>query len=193
MNMLKTITMLCTATALLIPPLTASAQQIDYGRSQITFTSRQMNVPVDAKFNKFTAQITFNPAQPETSKAAIEIDIGSFDIGNDEVNNDVQKKEWFDTKGFPKAIFVASSVRALGNGRYEARGPLTIKGKTSEITAPFTVKTEASGNSLFEGTFSIRRLQYNVGEGVWKHTDVVADEIQIRFKLQAGGKPPPKK
>lgn len=193
MNMLKIIALLCTVTTLVISPLTASGQQIDYSRSQITFTSRQMNVPVDAKFNKFTAQITFNSSRPEASKAAIEIDIGSFDIGNDEVNSDVQKKEWFDTKGFPKATFVASSVRALGNDRYEARGPLTIKGKTHEITAPFTVKTEASGSSLFEGTFNIRRLQHNIGEGVWKHTDVVADEVQIRFKLHVGGKPPLKK
>ena len=193
MNMLKIIALLCTVTTLVISPLTASGQQIAYSRSRITFTSRQMNVPVDANFNKFIAQITFNPAQPETSKATIEVDIGSFDIGNDEVNSDVQKKEWFDTKNFPKATFVASSVRALGDSRYEARGPLTLKGKTHEITAPFTVKTEASGSSLFEGTFNIRRLQHNIGEGVWKHTDVVADEVQIRFKLQVGGKPPLKK
>lgn len=193
MNMLKIIAKLCTVTFLVIAPLTASSQQIDYSRSQITFTSRQMNVPVEAKFNKFSAQIVFNPSQPETSKAAIEVDIGSFDIGNDEVNSDVQKKEWFDTKNFPKATFVASSVRALGNSRYEARGPLTLKGKTLEITAPFTVKTEASGSYLFEGTFNIRRLQHNIGEGVWKHTDVVADEVQIRFKLLVGGKPPLKK
>lgn len=193
MNMMKKIVALCAAAALLSPPSAGNAQQIDYSRSQITFTSRQMNVPVDAKFNKFTAQLTFNTAKPETSKAAIEVDVGSFDIDNDEVNSDIQKKDWFDTKSFPKATFVSSSVRALGNGRYEARGPLTIKGKTHEITAPFTVKTEASGNAVFEGMFNIRRLQYNIGEGVWKHTDVVADEVQIRFRLHAGGKPPLKK
>lgn len=193
MNMLKTITILCTTIALLIPPLAGNAQQIDYGRSQITFISRQMNVPVEAKFNKFTAQITFNAAKPESSKATIEVDVGSYDIGYDEFNNEVQKKDWFDTRNFPRAIFVSSSARALGNGRYEARGPLTIKGRAHEITAPFTVKTDASGNSIFEGTFNIRRLQYNIGEGVWKHTDVVADEVQIRFRLHAGGNLPLRK
>jgi polyisoprenoid-binding protein YceI len=192
MNMLKKISISCTA-LMLAMSAAASAQQIDYSRSQITFTSRQMNVPVEAKFGKFSVQLAFNPDKPETSKAAIEIDIASFDIGNDEINGEVQKREWFDVKNFPKASFVSSSVRALGGGRYEVRGPLAIKGRTHDITAPFSVRTETGGSSVFEGTFSIRRLQYNVGEGVWKHTDVVADEIQIRFRLHAGGKPPVKK
>jgi polyisoprenoid-binding protein YceI len=181
------------ATVALISPLAASAQQIDYVRSQITFTSRQMNVPVEAKFNKFTAQLTFNAAKPETGKAAIDIDVGTFDIGNDEINAEVHKRDWFDSKSFPRATFFSTSVRALGNGRFEAQGPLTIKGRTHEITVPFIVKTDSSGNSIFEGMFSIRRLQYSVGERVWKHTDVVADEVQIRFRLYAGGKPSPAK
>jgi polyisoprenoid-binding protein YceI len=193
MNMLRIISILCSAAALLTAPPAVHAQQIDYSRSQITFISRQMNVPVEAKFNKFTAQVSFDPAKPESSKAAIEIDVASFDIGNDEINGEVQKKEWFDVKNFPRASFVSSSVRALGGGRYEVRGPLAIKGRTHDITAPFSVRTETGGGSVFEGTFSIRRLQYNIGEGVWKHTDVVADEIQIRFRLHAGGKPPARK
>lgn len=183
----------CATTVLVTFPHIAYAQQVDYNRSQISFISRQMNVPVEAKFKKFTAQIKFNAAKPETGMVAIEIDVGSFDIDNDEVNADVQKKEWFDNKSFPKATFSSSSVRALGNNRYEARGPLTIKGKTNEITAPFIVKTDSSGNTLYEGMFNIRRLQYNIGEGVWKHTDVVADEVQIRFKLQVNDKLPLRK
>lgn len=193
MNILKIISTLCSAAALLTAPPAVHAQQVDYSRSQITFTSRQMNVPVEAKFNKFTAQVSFDPAKPEVSKAAIEIDVASFDIGNDEINSEVQKREWFDVKNFPRASFVSSSVRALGGGRYEVRGPLALKGRTHDIAAPFTVRTGAGGGLVFEGTFSIRRLQYSVGEGVWKHTDVVADEIQVRFRLHAGGKPPAKK
>lgn len=184
MNINLKLAMLGAAAALTLP-FDASAQRIDYARSQITFTSRQMNVPVEAKFNKFAARITFNAAKPDSSKAAIEVEVGSFDIGNDEINAEIHTKDWFDSKAYPRAVFVSSSVRALGNGRYEARGPLTIKGRTHEITVPFIVKTDSSGNSIFEGMFNIRRLQYNVGEGVWKHTDVVADEVQLRFRLHA--------
>jgi polyisoprenoid-binding protein YceI len=178
---------LCAIAAALALIPAASAQQVDYRRSQITFISRQMNVPVEAKFNRFTAQLSFDPANPQAGKARIEVDLASFDISNDEVNTEVRGKDWFDTRNFPKATFESSSVRALGGGRYEARGPLTIKGRTHEIAAPFTVKTDASGASVFDGTFDIRRLQYAIGEGVWKDTELVADEVRVRFRLHTIG------
>lgn len=184
----KFYTILC-ATLVLLLPLPGVAQQVDYSRSQITFVSRQMNVPVEAKFTRFTAQLSFDSANPQASKARIEVDLASFDIGNDEINTDIQGKDWFDTKNFPKATFVSSSVRALGDGRYEARGPLIIKGRTQEVVAPFTVKTDASGNSVFDGAFNIRRLQYNVGERMWRDTELVADEVRVRFRLHTGSKP----
>jgi polyisoprenoid-binding protein YceI len=193
MNMTgKIYTSFITAILLTASPA-GNAQKIDYSRSQITFTSRQMNVPVEAKFNKFSAELAFDASRPESSKARIEVELSSFDIGNDEINSEIHKKEWFDTKQFPRATFTSTSVRPLGGGRYEVRGPLSIKGKSHEITAPFLVKTDAAGNSVFEGMFNIQRLRYGIGEGVWRHTDVVADEVQIRFRLSSVGMPLPKK
>lgn len=184
---------LSAALALLAWPLATDAQQIDYGRSQITVSSRQMNVPVEAKFTKFSAQLALDPALPGAITARIEIDTASFDVGNDDVNIEALDKDWLNAKKFPKAIFVSTGARSLGGGRYEARGPLTIKGSTHDVTVPYTVKTDAAGNSVIEGVFNIRRLQYSVGEGVWRHTDVVADDVRIRFRLHASSKPPLKK
>jgi polyisoprenoid-binding protein YceI len=168
----------------------AGAQQIDYGRSQITVASRQMNVPVEAKFKKFSAKLAFDPTSPGAFKAQVEVDAASFDVGNDDVNIEALDKAWLDVKKFPKALFVSTSARSLGGGRYEARGPLTIKGRTHDIAVPYTVKTDAAGNSVIEGVFNIRRLQYGIGEGVWRHVDVVADDVQIRFRLHTSSKPP---
>jgi hypothetical protein len=55
------------------------------------------------------------------------------------------------------------------------------------------VKTDASGNSAFDGTFSIKRLQYNIGEGVWNDTELVSDEVRVRFSLYTIGKAASKK
>ena len=162
--------------------LPAAAQTVLYEKSRVSCVSRQMNVPVEAQFKKFTAQIAFDPAKPETGNARIEIDVGSFDIDNAEVNDEVRSKPWFDVRSFPKATFVSSGIKPLGGGRYEARGSLTIKGKTAEVLAPFTYKEDA-GSGVFDGAFSIKRLQYNIGEGVWKDTDTVADEVQIKFRI----------
>jgi polyisoprenoid-binding protein YceI len=180
--------MLCAATA--------AAQTVIYDKSKISCVSRQMNVPVEAVFRKFTAQIAFDPARAETSKAQIDIDVGSFDIDNAEANDEARSKPWFDVRGFPKATFASTAIRALGGGRFEARGPLTIKGKTLDVVTPFTYKEE-TGGGVIEGAFSVKRLQYNIGEGVWKDTETVADEVQIRYRLvlsqvQNSGKARPK-
>lgn len=171
----------------------AAALTVLYDKSRITCVSRQENVPVEAQFRKFTAQIAFDPARPETGKAQIEIDLDSFDIGFAEYNNDAKGKNWFDVRNFPRATFISTGMRALGGGRFEARGPLTIKGKTNEVVAPFTYKEDA-GIGVFDGVFAIKRLQYNIGEGVWKDTDTVANEVQIKFRIVvAAAKPTAKK
>ena len=174
-------------------PRVSCAQSIDAARSQISVQSRQMNVPVEAPFRKFTAQVVFDPGKPEAASARVEIDLNSFDIGDAEINDNVRERNWFDTKNHPSARFVSSSIRPLGGGRYEARGPLTLKGKTLEIAAPFSVRASGA-DRIFEGVFPIRRLQFDVGDGVWRDTSVVADEVQIKFRLyQTGSKPVPAK
>ena len=170
----------------------AVAQSVLYEKSRISCVSRQENVPVEAQFRKFTAQIEFDPAKPAAGKAQIDIDVGSFDIGFADFNDEAKGKSWFDVRTFPQARFVATAIRALGGGRFEARGPLTIKGKTLDVTAPFTHKTEA-GAGIFDGVFTIKRLQYNIGEGAWKDTDTVADDVQIKFHIVVAARPVAKK
>jgi polyisoprenoid-binding protein YceI len=167
---------------LLFCALPAAGQTVLYDKSRITCVSRQMNVPVEARFKKFSAQIAFDPATPAAGKARLDIELDSFDIDNGEVNDEARGKQWFDARNFPKATFVSAAIKPLGGGRFEVRGPLTIKGRTHEVVAPFTYKEEA-GAGVFEGVFPVKRLQYNIGEGVWKDTDTVADEVQIKFHI----------
>jgi polyisoprenoid-binding protein YceI len=53
--------------------------------------------------------------------------------------------------------------------------------------APVSFKTEG-GQQVFEGVLPIKRLQFNIGEGEWKDTATVADEVQIRFHIVAAKK-----
>lgn len=177
---------------LALAALPAFAQTVLYDKSRISCVSRQMNVPVEARFKKFSAQIAFDPAKPADGKARLEIELDSFDIDNAEVNDEARAKNWFDTRTYPKATFVSGAIKPLGGGRFEVRGPLTIKGRTQEVAAPFTYK-EDGGTAAFDGAFAIRRLQYNIGEGVWKDTDTVADEVQIKFHIVIARTGPPAK
>ena len=144
-----------------------------------------MNVPVDARFMKFIATIDFDGAKPDAAKASIELDIPSFDLGDPDYNREVLKKEWFNSAQFPKAQFVSSKIKAAAPGKLDVSGKLTIKGKTMEVNFPLSVKKEGIVH-VFEGSLPIRRLYFNIGDGDWKDTSIVADEVVIKFKVFAG-------
>jgi len=162
----------------------AAPLKVDPAKSAVSATFRQMGVGVDASFRKFSAQVDYDAAKPEKSKASVDIDIPSFDLGDADYNKEVLKKEWFNAAQFPKASFVSSTIRATGPGKLDVSGKLTIKGKTADVTFPVTVKKEGSA-TLLEGSLPIKRLAFNIGEGEWKDTSIVADEVVIRFRVLA--------
>ena len=94
------------------------------------------------------------------------------------------KKEWFNSAQFPKASFVSSTIKSAGPGKLNVTGKLTIKGKTSDVSFPLSVKAEG-GKQVFDGVLPIKRLAYNIGEGEWKDTSMVADDVIIKFHVVA--------
>jgi hypothetical protein len=50
------------------------------------------------------------------------------------------------------------------------------------VRFPLTVKKEAN-LQIFDGSLPIKRLLYNIGEGDWKDTSTVADEVVIKFHI----------
>ena len=167
---------------LALPSFAQAPQKVLTDRSQIRFAFKQMNVPVEGRFRKFDASVSFDPAKPESTKAEFEVDLGSIDLGSSEGETEAKRKPWLHIESFPKARFTATTVKASGPGRYEATGPLTIKGATQTITAPFT-HAEAAGLRTVEGTFTVKRLQFRIGDGPWADTDTVADDVLVRFKF----------
>jgi len=162
----------------------AAALKTDPAKSTVSATFKQMNVPIDAKFKQFTVAIDYDAAKPDASKASVEINIASFDLGDPEYNKEVTKKEWFNAAQFPKASFVSTAIKSAGAGKLNVTGKLTIKGKTADVTFPLTVKAEG-GKQIFEGALPIKRLAYNIGEGEWKDTSMVADDVVIKFHVTA--------
>lgn len=170
---------------LCIASLAAAPLPINLSKSSVSATFKQMNVPVDANFTKFSAMVDFDANKLDAAKANIDIHIPSFDLGDPDYNHEVQKKEWFNGAQFPKASFVSSKIKPLAAGKFEASGKLTIKGKTVDVAFPLTLKKEGAAQ-IFEGSLPIRRLAFSIGDGEWKDTSIVADEVIIKFRIFAG-------
>jgi polyisoprenoid-binding protein YceI len=173
------------AVAMFASPAMAQ-QKIVPAQSEIAFTSKQMGVPVDGKFKKFDAQVAFDPKQPQAAKIAFTIDLGSATLGSAETEAELAKPDWFNTKAFPQATFESSAVKASAPGKFDVAGKLVIKGATQDVTVP-VVLAQAGANTTASGAFVIKRLDFKIGDGDWKDTSMVANDVQIKFKLTLTG------
>ncbi|MFZ6774282.1 YceI family protein [Undibacterium sp. SXout7W] len=173
--------------ALLTPWVSQAQTSVDLPKSSIIAGFKQMGVPVDGKFQKFVLDMQFDPSKPEQGQVRIDVDVASFDIGDDSYNKEVRSKTWFNASAYPKAQFVSSSIKQTAVGRYAVNGKLSIKGKTMEVSIPVVFRKEDTTH-VFDGTLPIKRLQFNIGEQEWKDTSLVADEVQLKFHIVASAK-----
>ena len=175
---------LVTLSAIVLP---ASAQQkLIPAQSEIAFTSKQMGVPVDGKFKKFEAQVSFDPKKPEAAKISFAIDLASVSLGTAETEAELFKPDWFGTKLFPQASFASTAVKAVGAGKFEVAGKLTIKGVSRDVVVPVAL-TQSAGNTAAVGSFTMKRLDFKIGDGDWGDTSLVANDVQVKFKLNLSG------
>jgi len=179
--------MLGVATLLTLFAAGSGAQQtLDPAQSTIAFTSRQMGVPVDGRFKRFDAQISFDPKQPENGRIAIAVDLASVALGAAEIETELGKPPWFDSLKFPRASFQSTGLKAGAPGRFEVAGKFTLKGVSRDLVVPVTL-AQSGAVTTASGSFMIKRLDFGIGDGEWNDTSLVADEVRVRFKLVLGG------
>jgi polyisoprenoid-binding protein YceI len=149
-----------------------------------------MGVPVEGKFGKFTAQVALDPKKPETGNVAFTIDTASARFGSAELDAEVPKAPWLNVAKFPQASFQSTALKATGAGKFEVAGKLTIKGSVRDVVVPVQVVQAAGGASTASGAFTIKRLDFKVGEAEWADTSMLANDVQVRFKLALTGLAP---
>ncbi len=174
----------CTLAVLAPAAQAVEFNQLQLNRSSLSFVYKQMNVPVEGQFKSFRSKLAYDPAKPAAAKAELEIDLASIDAGSQDANDEVAGKAWFNTKAFPIAKFVATSVKPLGGNRLELAGKMSIKGKTLDLVTPVTV-TQQGNAASFDGSLVLKRADYGIGDGIWADFGTVANEIQIKFRLVA--------
>ena len=65
-------------------------------------------------------------------------------------------------------------------------GKLAHQGRAHDVVVPVTL-AQAGGNTTASGAFTIKRLDFKIGDGDWKDTSMVANDVQVKFKLTLSG------
>jgi len=159
--------------------------------SQVRFTALQQGSPVEGRFDRFTADITFDPENLGKSLVQVEIDTTSIDTGHKDRDKLLRSSAFFDVQRWPTARFTSGRIRHRGGDAYETRGQLTIRDVTKNVLLPFTVVIGDDPGApdrlraLAKGELTISRLDYGVGQGDWASTKTVGDKVVIDFDIRA--------
>jgi len=162
--------------------LAATQWTVQPKESKLTFVGSQQGAEFTGAFDRFTADIKFDPQDLAGSRFDVKIDMTSVNSRDSERDDTIKSDDLFAVKQYPSAHYVADKFTAKGGGKYAATGKLPLRNVTRDVPLEFTFEKQPSGAWLKGGT-SLKRLDFGVGQGEWKDTETVGNEVKVRFAL----------
>jgi polyisoprenoid-binding protein YceI len=157
----------------------ASAQYkpVDQG-STLTFKIGNFGFDVNGTFNGFQGTVNFDPKNLANSNFDVSIDAGTVNTDNSLRDKHLKDVDYFDIKNYPRISFVSEKIIAK-NGGYIINGKLTIKGKSKEVSFPFTGVPTDNGY-VFKGSFKINRKDFGIGGA-----STISNELEVILNVHA--------
>jgi polyisoprenoid-binding protein YceI len=159
----------------------ATSYTADPSASRLEFIGVQAGAEFKGSFRKFTAAVDFAPDSLASARFDVQIDLNSLDTMDKDRDQTMRGPDIFDIAHYPTAHYVTRSFTKTAAG-YTAVGALTLHGVTKDVPIDFQFVATA-GQPKIEGTAKLKRLEFGVGQGDWKSTEWVKDEVKVAFSL----------
>lgn len=172
------------AVALFATTAHAKRWTVDNAHSELTFSGAQAGDPFTGTFNRFTADIDFDPAAPENGTITITVDMASARLPDAEQNASLPTEDWFFVSTFPNATFTSTAIRATGKKSYEADGTLTIRDVSQPVTLPFTLTPEGTATRA-NGETVLMRQKFQLGGKQWADDKWIAYPVKVTYSILA--------
>ena len=160
---------------------------LDAAKSTLDFGFVQAGAQNKGHFPKFTVNFAFADDNLAAAHLEVTVDVAALNTDDKERDDTLREADLFDVAKFPQARFAATQISKTAGGAYAAAGSLTLRGVTRALQVPFTLKsaTEQGKQVLYmTGKTVIRRLDFGVGQGDWKSTEWVGNEVTVTFNLR---------
>ncbi len=165
------------------PPTLFKADPV---QSSLRFSFRQAGAISTGRFGRFTIEFRFDAGNLAASSLAVNVDIASLDTSDPERDELLRGADLFQVAKYPGASFHSASLLRRKDGNYEAAGKLTIRGISRPVRLPLAIQVTRRINlttMTLRGTTVIRRLDFGVGQGDWKSTEWVDNNVTVRFDV----------
>ncbi len=136
------------------------------------------------RFNDVTGMIALSGDVPSFD---VSIAIDSVDSSNERLDSHLKSPDFFNAVEFPTMSFKSSSVKSVGDNKYEVTGAITMHG----VTKPLTVNMEKTGHVDgrrgemvgFETEFELTRSDFGMNYGV--ESGSLGDKVKVIVALEA--------
>ncbi len=172
---------------------TTSTWTIDPAHTTVEFSVKHLMIStVRGHFGAVTGTIVLDEGNPAASTATAEIDVTSIDTRQEQRDAHLRSPDFFDVEQFPSIKFQSTRVEALGGGRYNVHGSLTIRDVTREVVLETTDEGRGGDpwggqRAGFSATTKIDRRDFGLGWNQALETGgvLVGNDIKISLEVQA--------
>jgi len=150
--------------------------------SELNFSAWYEGEEIPGRFSRFAVQLTTDDSTGEPAALTVEVEVGSADMSDEEINQELAEPDWFDSASFPAARFLSEDIAASPGG-YLAAGHLQLKGIERPLQVPFAWRREGERATL-SGSVDLSRLAWQVGGGEWASDASLADRVRVSFEIR---------
>jgi polyisoprenoid-binding protein YceI len=164
--------------------LAATAWQVEREQSRLLFVPKVAGGEFEGRCESFDAAISFDPADLGHSRLVVDVNLAGAVTGDAERDAALWGADFLAIRQWPRARFVATRIVATGGRRFEAFGTLRLRDVTRAVRVPFEfIPVSGTDTARMRGRTAVARLDFGVGQGDWRDTDWIADEVRIEFDL----------
>jgi len=140
------------------------------------------SVPIEGKFDKWEATMTFTSTDPSTGVLDIKIDAASVNTGSGMKDDKLRSKDFFDAKQDPYITFHSTKVVQTGPTTFDVPGTFTIRGVSKPETLAFSVSGVGTGTGEIKGTMAFDRKEFGMNSGI--PFIKIADRVEVTVDLK---------
>ncbi len=154
--------------------------------ASINFAVKHLGYSVlTGRFDKFSGEFSYDPAQPEASKVNVTIDTNSVNSNHAERDKHLRSEDFLNVAKFPKATFVSKKI-VLDDDKdeFDIVGDLTLNGVTKSVTIEVDKVGEGKDpwggyRAGFSGETEINMRDFNIKMDLGPASQTVKLELEV--------------
>lgn len=189
---MRSIATIMAAAVLTSTSVFADTWEIDRVHSSVGFQVNHMVISkVNGKFDSFNGTINFDGKDFSKASVVVNIDPKTIDTDNERRDGHLKSPDFFAADSLPEMKFVSTSIKPLGENKFQMVGDLTMRGVTKPVTldGEFRGTVAAMGGTKagFSAKGTINRQDWGVS---WNKTldaggFVVSDNVDLLIEVEA--------